>query len=112
MLFGHRFPGKASKLRKLYSEPHRHAGHGAGGEMGLHACTFPILTSLLSQMPGIVQPIEVILDANIKKDIEDNRKKLAPIVDTVIFVAVYVCNYVVIVMMLNITLKLATTPRK
>ena len=85
MLFGNRFPGKASKLRKLYSEPHRHAGHGTGGEMGLHAFTFPILTSLLSQMSEIVQPIEVILDANIKKDIEDNRKKLAPIVDNVIF---------------------------
>ena len=84
VLFGQRFPGKASKLRKLYSEPHRHAGHGAGGEMGLYACTFPIITSLLSQMSGIVQPIEVILDANIKKEIEDNRKKLAPIVDTVI----------------------------
>ena len=53
--------------------------------MGLHACTFPILTSLLSQMSGIVQPMKVILDANIKKEIEDNRKKLAPIVDTVIF---------------------------
>ena len=96
MLFGHRFPGKASKLQKLYSEPHchwndaastsrRHAGHGTGGEMGLHACTFPTLTSLLSQMSGIVQPIEVILDSNIKKEIEDNRKKLAPIVGTVIF---------------------------
>ena len=32
-----------------------------------------------------MQPIEVILDANIEKEIEDKRKKLAPIVDTVIF---------------------------
>ena len=32
-----------------------------------------------------MQPIEVILNANIEKEIEDNRKKLAPIVDTVIF---------------------------
>ena len=112
VLFGHRFPGKASKLRKLYSEPHRHAGHGAGGEMGLRACTFPILTSLISQMSGTVQPIEVILDINIKKEIADNRKKLAPIVDTLFFVAVYVCHCVVIVMMPNITQKLATTPRK
>ena len=79
MLFGHRFPGIASKLRKLYSEPHRHAGHGAGGDMGLHTCTFPILASLLSQMSGIVQAIEVILDANIKKDVEDNRKNLPPL---------------------------------
>ena len=31
VLFGHRFPSKARKLRKLFSEPHRHAGHGAEG---------------------------------------------------------------------------------
>ena len=52
VLFGDRFPGKASKLKNLFSEPFRrwndastsfkrHAGHGTGGEMGLHACTFP-----------------------------------------------------------------------
>ncbi|XP_028417240.1 52 kDa repressor of the inhibitor of the protein kinase-like [Dendronephthya gigantea] len=96
VLFGDRFPGKALKIKNLFSEPLRrwsgtsytlknHAGHGTGGEMGLHACTFPILTSLLSQMSGKAQPIELILDTNLKKEIEDNRKKLAPIVDSVIF---------------------------
>lgn len=96
VLFGDRFPGKAGKIQKLFSEPlcrwsgaaftfKRHAGHGTGGEMGLHACTFPILTSLLSQMSGAVQPIEVILDANLKKEIEENRMKLAPIIDSVVF---------------------------
>ena len=63
----------------------RHAGHGTGGEMGLHACTFPILTSLLSQMSGTAQPIEVIIDSGIRKEVEENRKKLAPIVDSVLF---------------------------
>ena len=62
-----------------------HAGQGLGGEMGLHACTFPILTSLLSQMSGKAQPIEVILDTNLKKEIEENRKKLGSIVDSVLF---------------------------
>ena len=96
VLFGDRFPGKAMKIKNLFSEPLRrwsgaaytlknHAGHGTGGEMGLHACTFPILTSLLFQMSGKAQPIEVILDTNLKKEIENNRKKLAPIVDSVIF---------------------------
>ena len=56
-----------------------------GGEMGLHACTFPILTALLSQMSGVTQPIENIMDTNVKKEIEQNRKILRPIVDTVLF---------------------------
>ena len=53
--------------------------------MGLHACTFPILTSLLLQMSGAAQPIEIIIDSVIKKEVEENRKKLAPIVDSVLF---------------------------
>ena len=96
VLFGDRFPGKCSKIHNLFSQPLRrwsgaaytlkhHAGQGLGGEMSLHACTFPILTSLLSQMSGKAQPIEVILDTNLKKEIEENRKKLASIVDSVIF---------------------------
>ena len=99
VLFGDRFPDKAKKLLNLFSEPLRrwngaayalklHALHGSGREIGLHACTFPILTSLLSQISGATQPIEVILDTSHKKEIEDNRKKLVPIVDTVVFVAV------------------------
>ncbi|CAB4029058.1 52 kDa repressor of the inhibitor of the kinase-like, partial [Paramuricea clavata] len=91
-----RFPGKCGKIHNLFSQPLRrwsgaaytlkhHAGQGLGGEMSLHSCTFPILTSLLSQMSGKAQPIEVILDTNLKKEIEENRKKLASIVDSVIF---------------------------
>ena len=44
-----------------------------------------ILTSLLSQMSGAAQPIEIIIDSCIKKEVEENRKKLAPIVDSVLF---------------------------
>ena len=96
VLFGDRFPGKAWKIQKLFAQPFkywnnailtfkRHAGHGTSVEMGLHACTFPILTSLLSQMSRAAQPIEVIINSSIKKEIEENRKKLAPIVDSVLF---------------------------
>ena len=96
VLFGDRFPGKASKLKNLFSEPFCrwndastsfkwHAGHGTGGEMGLHACTFPILTSLLSQVAGYAQPIEIMMDTNLRKEVADNRKKLKPIVDAVTF---------------------------
>ena len=96
VLFGDCFPGRAGKISNLFSKPlthwgnaaftfKRHAGHGTGGEMGLHACTFPMLASLLAQMSAAAQPIEVIVDANMKKEIEENRKKLAPIVDSVLF---------------------------
>ena len=43
-----------------------HAGHGTGGGMRLHACTFPILTSLLSQVAGVAQPIKIMMDSNLK----------------------------------------------
>ena len=96
VLFGDRFPGKAGKIHKLFSESLTycngaaynfkcHAGHGTRGEMGLHGCTFPILTSLLTQISGAAQPIEVILDSQLKKEVEENRRKLAPIIDSVIF---------------------------
>ena len=96
VLFGHRFPGKSSRITRLVSSPFRywndamstfkrHAGNNTGGEMGLHACTFPILTALVSQMSGVTQPIENIMDTNVKKEIEQNRKILRPIVDSVLF---------------------------
>ena len=53
--------------------------------MGLHASTFPMLTALLAQMSGATQPIEVILDKNVKKEIEENRNKLASIADAVLY---------------------------
>lgn len=98
VLFGHRFPSKAGKICKLFFEPlvkwnnavftfKKHAGHGTGAEMGLHASTFPILQALLSQISGAAQPINLILDANLRKEVANNRQKLAPIVDTVILCA-------------------------
>ena len=93
VLFGHRFPGKAAKILKLFSEAltnavytfNKHTGHGTGAEMSLYASTFPILHSIISQLCGVAQPIDLILDTNLRKEVEDNRKKLAPIVDTVLF---------------------------
>jgi hypothetical protein len=55
--------------------------------MGLHASTFPILQALLSQISGAAQPINLILDANLRKEVANNRQKLVPIVDTVILCA-------------------------
>ena len=98
-MVGDRFPGKAGKIFKFFLEPlllwnnavftfKKHAGHGTGVEMGLHASTFPILQALFSQISGAAQPINVILDANLRKEIENNGQKLVPIVDTVILFVV------------------------
>jgi hypothetical protein len=96
VLFGDIFSGKASKITRLFSAPlcrwndaaftfKKHAGHGTAGEMGLHASTFPMLTAVLDQMSGTAQPIEVMLDNRIKKEIEENRTKLASIADAVLY---------------------------
>ncbi|XP_046854933.1 52 kDa repressor of the inhibitor of the protein kinase-like isoform X1 [Xenia sp. Carnegie-2017] len=53
--------------------------------MGLHAFTSPIFNNIRSQMSGVAQLIENILDTNIKLEIEQNRKILKQIVDTVLF---------------------------
>ncbi|XP_028406782.1 52 kDa repressor of the inhibitor of the protein kinase-like [Dendronephthya gigantea] len=95
VLFRETFSGKASKISRLFSEPLRHwndaaftfkkhAGHGKGGEMGLHASTSPMLTAILAQISGAAEPIEIVLDKNLKKEIEENRSKLASIADAVL----------------------------
>ncbi len=59
VLSGDIFSGKASKINRLFLAHlccwndavftfKKHAGHGTGGEMGLHASTFPMLTALLA----------------------------------------------------------------
>ena len=53
--------------------------------MGLHVSTFPVLTTLLAQMSGAAQSTGVILDANVKREIEENRNKLASIADAVLY---------------------------
>ena len=45
----------------------------------------PMLMSLLSQMSRKPQPTEVILYTNLENEIEENRKKLGSIVDSVLF---------------------------
>ncbi len=93
VLFADLFSGKTSKINRLFSAPlchwndavftfKKHAGHGTGGEMGgemgLHASTFPMLTALLAQISwGCTQ--------SVKKEIEENRNKLASIADAVLY---------------------------
>ncbi len=91
VLFGHRFPGKSSRITRLVSSPFRywndamstfkrHARNNTGGEMGLHACTFPILTALLSQMSGVTQPIENIMSSGSKPSLSADASSLLTLI--------------------------------
>ena len=50
----------------------------------LHSQTWPILDAVLSNMKGLVEEIDLMIGRNCKKEVEENRKRLAPIIDTVI----------------------------
>ena len=54
--------------------------------MWLHASTYPILQTLLSLFLG--QPSQLNFDVKLRNEVENNRKKLTSIVDTVIL-----CGY-------------------
>ena len=91
VLFGDRFPTKTGRISRLFSEPLCHWNDAASTLKrhvvvnGLHSCTFPILTSLLSQISGAAQSIDVVIDNNLKEEVRKNRQILNPIVDSVIF---------------------------
>ena len=100
VLFGYKFPGKASRVKNLYSQPFRYwpaavsifKMHVLGKKkensnkpvQSLHSQTWPILDAVLSNMKGLVEEIDLMIDKNCKKEVEENRKRLAPIIDTVI----------------------------
>ncbi|XP_046862976.1 52 kDa repressor of the inhibitor of the protein kinase-like [Xenia sp. Carnegie-2017] len=51
---------------------------------GLHVHTSALLKDILDQSSGKSQPINVMIDSNLKKKVSENRKKLVPVVDTII----------------------------
>ena len=51
---------------------------------GLHHEATGNLATFLDNMSRKTQPINVMIDTNLKKKISENRKKLIPIVDTII----------------------------
>ena len=96
VLFGNQFQNKAFQIGKFFSEPYKHWNnatsafnrHGSGGNKSLHACTFPLLTKARAEMSGANVPdIAIMINENLKEEVLENRKKLAPIVDTVIYCA-------------------------
>ena len=94
VLFGDRFCTKCANIFKLFSKPlnhwndaiysfKRHAGVGTGIKTGLHQSTTTLFTSFLASMSGKIQPIDVMVDTNMRNAIAENRKKLIPIIDTI-----------------------------
>ena len=99
-MFGYKFPGKGSRVKNLYSKSFRHWSVAVSifkiyvsgkkkeksnkSVQSLHSQTWPILDAVLSNMKGLVEEINLMIDRNCKKEVEENRKRLAPIIDTVI----------------------------
>ena len=94
VLFGDRFRIKSANIFKLFSKPlnhkndaiysfKRHAGVGTGIKTGLYQSTTTLFTSFLASMSGKIQPIDVMVDTNMRNAIAENRKKLIPIIDTI-----------------------------
>ena len=102
VLFGHKFPEKASRVKNFYSQPFRHwpaavsacKVHAEGKKknkessnepcQSLHSKTWPILSNIMAHLKGSGEEIEVMLTKNSDKEVQKNRNKLKPIVDTVI----------------------------
>ncbi|XP_046839990.1 uncharacterized protein LOC124434153 [Xenia sp. Carnegie-2017] len=91
VLFGDRFPSKNSRIKIFFSEPLTHWPDAKSAikrhistSSGLHVHTSALLKDILDQSSGKSQPINVMIDSNLKKKISENRKKLVPVVDTII----------------------------
>ena len=92
VLFGSKFPSKFKKITKLYSKPVNYwpdayntfKNHESSSVKGLHAETSLFFTEFLHQMSGVSKPLNVMVDTQLQQKLSANRKKLIPIVDTVV----------------------------
>ena len=91
VLFGHRFPNKLGKIKKLFIEPLRYWPDAKAAfkrhekaVSGLHYDSDALYKDFLYQSSGKMKPIDMVLDSNLKNKILVNRRKLVPVVDTVI----------------------------
>ena len=90
-MFGHKFSKKAYKIKKLFHEPFKYWPDATAAflrhessKCGMHADTMTILCALQSNISGQTLPINILVDVNLRKQIADNRKKLEPIIDTIV----------------------------
>ena len=98
-LFGHQFRSKNSRVSILYSSSLRdwssatkrlreHEGsHKTQNKFfdGLHKYSVEALSKLLADFSGKSDPVEAIIDRQVKSRIQENREKLKPIIETVVF---------------------------
>ena len=98
VLFGHSFPLKNKKLSNLFHSAlknwsqavvlfnkHQCTHKSQLGKKfdGLHTDTQDCMNKLMSEFNDVTQPINVMLDINLKSRIQEKREKLSPIVDTI-----------------------------
>ena len=102
VLFGHDFPTKASRVKNLFPEPFRAWPSAVSyfkahcedkkkkidpsheSVQSLHFSTWPKLEAIFSQIKGSSHEINLLCDRKYKHDVEENRKVLVPIIDTII----------------------------
>ena len=97
VLFGDRYPVilKATGIKNLFSEPFKHWNDATcfnnhtgirkfSSKLCLHDSTSAVFTSVLSQLSGRTQPIDIMNSENRRKKISESREKLVSIVDTII----------------------------
>ena len=102
VLFGHDFPTKASRVKNLFSQPFRawpsavsyFKAHCEGKKkkidpshesvQSLHFSTWPNLEAIFSHIKGSSHEINLLCDRKYKHEVQEDRKVLAPITDTVV----------------------------
>ena len=102
VLFGHDFPTKASRVKNLFSQPFRawpsavsyFKAHCEGKKkkidpshesvQSLHFSTWPKLEAIFSQIKGSSLDINLLCDRKYQHEVEENRKVLVPIIDTIV----------------------------
>ena len=93
VLFGKMFPKKNGKASKLFKQPFRHwpdgqrffKKHQDPTVYGLHAETSLFLSEFLNQQLGKTLPINELIDSQFRKQVTENREKLVPIIDSILF---------------------------
>ena len=101
VLFGYDFPTKASRVKNLFLQPlmawpsavSYFRAHCEGKKkkidpshesaQSLHFSTWPKLEAIFSQIKGSSHKINLLCDRKYKHEVEENRKVLAPMIDTI-----------------------------
>ena len=101
VLFGHDFPTKASRDKNLFSqlfrawpsavsyfrahcEDKKKNNPSHDSVQSLHFSTWPKLEAIFSQIKGSSHEINLLCDRKYKHEVEENRKILVPIIDTIV----------------------------